>query len=904
MSIHAGPAAGRQAKARWAPLLAALLWAGTAMTTQAAEFVWWEGERPARTNFPARTWFSTAAIAGKQELLSGGAWLTSSGKRGPEELFAVYRISMPHTGTYDLWARKFWKHGPFRWRLDKGPWRTCGRDIALADHVEIRTHVCVNWVHLGKVRLTKGPHQFELRLLASQGQNATACFDCFLLIKGPFVPRGKLKPSQRWDRAEEGFFPFDPALDHFGPEALLDLRSLNEKHAGQSGFVRRDGERFLLGTGEPVRFWAVNVSAGNAAQDRAAVDYLARKLAKLGVNMVRYHSPLFDPRDPARLDAKRLDDLHYLIAAMKAQGIYTTVSFYFPLWLRADADLHLPGFEQLKNKRPFALLFFAPRMQQIYRSWARQLLTTVNPHTHLPIAKDPAVAIVEIVNEDSYFFWTFSRRNIPRQYWRRLEQLFGSYLARRHGSVRQALAAWDGAGHPDDDPAAGLAGLFEAWHMTGRALAKASPAKKRRIAEQVRFLAEHQRRFYESTVRYLREELGYGGLISCSNWKTADAHLLDGLERWSYTAGDVIDRHGYFSGRHTGPGASYSVRPGHSFSSAAAVMRPQRLPIQVHQVAGFPHIISELGWTNPNRFRAEATFLASAYGALQGIDGIYFFAVGSNFLVDASMRKFAVSCPAIAWTFPATALQYRRGDVRRGNPVLVHHMKPRDLWALRGAPAAAAAGLDELRQKDAPQRSAGAGDFDPLSFYVGPVLRDFRPGQDRRAAGLEKLIDREAKTVRSITGQLRWDFARGVVTVDTPRSQGAVGFLGRAGRVQLSDVTIECRNEFASVMVISLDGQPLRKSGKALIQAMTEERPYGFRAAGGKITNLGGPPLCVREIDATVTLKLTPAGPATVTVLDPNGYPTNKAVRSRLGDSRTSLAIQLAPQAIYHVVQR
>ena len=97
------------------------------------------------------------------------------------------------------------------------------------------------------------------------------------------------------------------------------------------------------------------------------------------------------------------------------------------------------------------------------------------------------------------------------------------------------------AGGPSDvrlscaaaDPAAGLAGLFDAWHMTGRALAKASPAKKRRIAEQVRFLAEHQRRFYESTVRHLREELGYGGLISCSNWKTTDAHLLDGLERWA-----------------------------------------------------------------------------------------------------------------------------------------------------------------------------------------------------------------------------------------------------------------------------------------------------------------------------------------------------------------------------------
>ena len=43
------------------------------------------------------------------------------------------------------------------------------------------------------------------------------------------------------------------------PRALLDLRYLNEKEAGQSGFVRltADGDGFVLGDGTPVRFWAV-----------------------------------------------------------------------------------------------------------------------------------------------------------------------------------------------------------------------------------------------------------------------------------------------------------------------------------------------------------------------------------------------------------------------------------------------------------------------------------------------------------------------------------------------------------------------------------------------------------------------------------------------------------------------
>ena len=872
----------------------------------AADYVWWEGESPARTNFPAKTWFSQAAIAGKRDVLSGGAWLTSSGQRGKAELFAAYRLQVPATGEYALWCRKFWKHGPFRWRFGRGPWRTCGRDVALADNTDIRTHLCVNWVFLGKVRLPAGAGDFELRLLAREGDSATACFDCFLLTRRPFLPAGKRRPGERSGKADEGFFPFEPALDRFGDDALLDLRRLNEKCAGQSGFVRRQGDRFVLGDGSGVRFWAVNVSAGNAAQGRESVDYLARKLAKLGVNMVRYHSPLFERGDVMKVDPKRLDDLHYLVAALKKQGIYTTLSFYFPLWFQARADHGLGGYERLKNNRPFALLYFEPRMQQIHRAWAKALLTTPNPYTALPLGRDPAVAVVEIVNEDSYFFWTFGAKNIPPRYRERLGGIFGQWLAKRHGSLAKALAAWGGAAHAEDDPAAGRAGLFDAWHMTRAGLARAAPGQRRRISDQVRFLAEHQRSFYEKTASYLKKDLGYRGLVSASNWKVADAALLDALERWTYTAGDVLDRHGYFGGPHTGDGAGYSVRVGHAFQDRAAVKNPLRLPIQVHQSAGWPHIISELGWTNPNRFRAEATFIASAYGALGGIDGIYFFAVGSNFLRDTSMAKFAVSCPVIAGTFPAAALMYRRGDVAEGGVVFHETLKLADLFALAGSAAAEAKALDALRQGDVPP---GAGQerptLDPRAFYVGRVVRSYdRPAAKPVRLKLDRFVDHRAKTIRSVTGELAWDYGKGRITVNTRRSQGAAGFLGQAGRIELADATIECRNEFASILLVSLDGKPLAGSKRILIQAMTEERPYGFRAAAGRIADLGGAPFGVRRIDATVTLKSAGRGRPTVTALDENGYPADKAVGATLSGPAPALTVRLAADAVYHVVRR
>ncbi|MGB2821717.1 MAG: hypothetical protein WBF17_12095 [Phycisphaerae bacterium] len=880
------------ATCRWGSLLAFLAtFAPAGAASPAADYVWWEGESPTETNFPKQSWFSPPSFRDRAHLLSEGNWLTNSGNRTGDEAFAKYAVVVPSAGEWNLWCRKFWKHGPFRWRFDSGAWQTCSRDVALADDTYLRTHVGANWVHLGKVRLAAGEHAFELRLLAKEGEGLTACFDCFCLIRGAFLPNGRLKPGEKSNQADEGFFAYEPGADAFRPDAMLDLRRLNEQTAGSAGHVRRDGDRFVLGGGKEVRFFAVNVSASNAAQSRESVDYLARRLAKLGVNMVRFHSPLFDRTgDPAKVDAKKLDDLHYLVAAMKRQGIYTKISFYFPLWFDIKPHYGIDGFDRQANKRPFALLYFEPRMQQIHRSWAKALLTTPNPYTRLPIARDPAVAIVEIINEDSYFFWTFSSKNIPAVHWQQLEKLYGDWLAKEYGPEARSRAK-----------------LLDAWHMTAGGLKQGGPEKLKRMRDQVRFLAENQRKFYEDTVSYYKKDLGYRGLVSCSNWQVADPAVLDTIERYTYTAGDVIDRHGYFGGQHTGDGASYSVRNGHAFTDRPAVLNPDKLPIQVLHIAdaaGYPHIISELGWTHPNRYRSDATLLAAAYGCLQGTDGTFFFAVGSNFLADTSMAKFPVGTPVTAGTFPAAALLYRRGDVKEPDPAVRLVIGPDELYSLSGKTGSTAEALDALRKKDIPaaRKASASAAIDPLAFYVGPVVRSLDPKATPVATDLSKYIDRDKKTITSSTGELRWDYGAGVVGVNTPRSQAAAGFLAKAGPLKLADVTIECANEYAAIIVTSLDDLPLSRSRRILIQAMTEDRPYGFRAPGGRIASMGSAPFGIKRIDASVTLKLAGGAKCKVTALDENGYATDKAVG--VVGSLGGATIKLAGDAIYHVVTR
>jgi hypothetical protein len=59
-------------------------------------------------------------------------------------------------------------------------------------------------------------------------------------------------------------------------------------------------------------------------------------LARYGVNLVRVHGALFDK--DGELDPAKVRHAHEVVAAMKAEGIYTHFSVYFPLWFTPRAE--------------------------------------------------------------------------------------------------------------------------------------------------------------------------------------------------------------------------------------------------------------------------------------------------------------------------------------------------------------------------------------------------------------------------------------------------------------------------------------------------------------------------------------------------------------------------------------
>lgn len=220
--------------------------------------------------------------------------------------------------------------------------------------------------------------------------------------------------------------PFAWSLEVTEPyRGVADLRHTLHAPAGKHGFIRAQGDRFILPDGTPVRFYGVNVCGISMFAPRDEMILFADRLASMGFNVVRLHfvdraapagilaarERLVDQPngDPWRIDPTQLDRLFFFIALLKERGIYVTHSlfgyanFMPPDYARRDNRLqreHFPiiveNWEQ-SFTNPYRI-FYPPSVDG-FKRYIRQLMTTVNPYTGLSLAQEPAILFTEIGNE-------------------------------------------------------------------------------------------------------------------------------------------------------------------------------------------------------------------------------------------------------------------------------------------------------------------------------------------------------------------------------------------------------------------------------------------------------------------------------------------------------------------------
>jgi hypothetical protein len=240
-----------------------------------------------------------------------------------------------------------------------------------------------------------------------------------------------------------------PWADHSaGPTDMTGMNSTQEVlplTIGTDGHIYRNGVRYrLFGTNH----------FGDCAPSHEYADLMAARLAKFGFNAVRFQGcdsffgwpagrELIDysPGNGDTLDPVRLDRFDYLLAALRKRGLYFEVPLLnarrFLPGDSGDPDNPLPvppmtatdewsSDDMEMNK---VLGFILDPVVAAQQRYARNLLGHVNPYTGLALGKDPAVAMVEIINESGLIhYWL----------WRRLDELDSRILA----ELRRKWNAW------------------------------------------------------------------------------------------------------------------------------------------------------------------------------------------------------------------------------------------------------------------------------------------------------------------------------------------------------------------------------------------------------------------------------------------------------------------------------
>ena len=216
--------------------------------------------------------------------------------------------------------------------------------------------------------------------------------------------------------------------------------------------LQASGGHFSRGS-DHVRIWGVNLSFGANMPTHADAPHVAARLAAAGVNSVRCHHMdtsrwprgLWNSKDGKTIEPEALDRLDYFIDQLARRGIYVNINLHV-----GRAHSQYIGLPETNRQYDKISNIFTPALIDAQKDFARQLLGRVNPYRKVRYADDPAVAFVEITNENSFFMWSSEQtlRTLGPYYAEILQKQFNAWLAQEYGSNEKLRKAWSAGVEP------------------------------------------------------------------------------------------------------------------------------------------------------------------------------------------------------------------------------------------------------------------------------------------------------------------------------------------------------------------------------------------------------------------------------------------------------------------------
>ncbi|MFG0249953.1 MAG: hypothetical protein ACF8OB_13775 [Phycisphaeraceae bacterium JB051] len=277
-------------------------------------------------------------------------------------------------------------------------------------------------------------------------------------------------PTLAMAQTNGDWFTFSPPWDDATPNTIIDMSHLNAKPAGKNGWIKVDGHTFIESdTGKRVRFLGTNTTAWHCFPTQDQAEKIAARMAKFGINIVRLHhmdnrwdiksgSSIWklDDNGALHIDENQLDKMDYFVAQLKKHGIYVNINLKVSKLVSA-ADGFPEGIKDLKTHYHKRVDRFDPQMIEHQKNFARELLTHVNPYTKLAYTDDPAVAVVEINNENGLLgeAWgniAMDMENFPEPFNTQLLMQWNDWLNKQYSSDQQLAKAWSNENDAQTEP--------------------------------------------------------------------------------------------------------------------------------------------------------------------------------------------------------------------------------------------------------------------------------------------------------------------------------------------------------------------------------------------------------------------------------------------------------------------
>lgn len=641
----------------------------------------------------------------------------------------------------------------------------------------------------------------------------------------------------------------------------LDLRFVfrSESPAGKHGFLKvADGGHFVFDDGAPGRFWGVNFNGGACFPSHEYSKKVALRLAKTGVNVVRFHQLDAEWNTPnifsfskgerigntQELNIESMDRLDYLVCCLKEQGIYCYLDMVTYRNFKSGDDIENPLHLQ-DAADPY--LYYNRHLIELQKKFIYDIWNHVNPYTGYSYKDDPVFILTEIVNERDFF----SRGKLKIEpYTSEFRKLFDTWL-KANDIEYDALNCDVNA---NDDPL-------------------------------VHFKIEVQQNYYRELYDFMRK-VGVKIPIAGTNWMTANANTKANL------VCDFMDSHTYF----------YDWNWGETVKKCTNMALTQSFTIAMESIIGLraldkPLFISEWDMPWPNEYRAESSILYAAIGSLQGWDGwtIHTYAYGTRLDEMNTIGKESSSSSI-------GAVPYREGIFSTWNDPAKYGLFYHAALVARRGDVAESKQLQEVLVTDLPGGAVKALDASAELGKVGIRFDDQPPTKGaKQYTEQDRLVDKAAGEITSDTGELYRSWSKNFGTIDSPRTQCAYGFLQKQGTVDMSNLSVMADTDFAVIALSSLTNAGIGESDNLLLTTVGRAMNTGAKFEGEQMLEHGQPPILIEVIVADVKIKTNQPN-LKVWGMTPEGFFVG-ALKTEYQDGVLSFRLGDTLPSMYYLIQ-